>query len=515
MDDQCPIMNKSGEVMKKRSLSELDKGTSSKKYVYISTAAGLTYRFTTTSDFVRDQDHFFVEKAALGKDAYLAKNTSFVTRCNRISNTKINCVNDKCLAKIFMYLPACERPKLALVCKKWKNVLDDSWYDVKKLELIYWQYDESPNCLAKYSTSDGGYSFLKSLLNKCGRYLTKLDLTAYGNCNIVPVVNELCPNLVKLRLRFTKMDEVLLTNSFTRLSKLKSLTIIHQNKKFLPYLPTVALINSLRNVADTLTDFSFLNWVDELKVSPDFTDLIMDVVRDLKALESLELAGVTCSTVGADYLKDKNISYVNHTTDLLHYLPKSKPFEDMNSLQIVACRIKDNSLYSIANSFKNLKFLKIYSTWVTDDGVLALSKMNNLKILNFHGCNNITDSSIKLLKNLIKLNLPNSNKITDKSVITVLENSPKMDALDVHGSNVTAELVKKAANISRKRKQRLIFCVALMPDIKRYDSLYFYLHIYKKINGIPTPVPVSARAHPGSDSQRVQEGQAKVLQIIK
>ncbi|XP_044009688.1 uncharacterized protein LOC122853343 isoform X2 [Aphidius gifuensis] len=482
MDDQCPIINESGEVMKKRRLSVSDKETSSKKHILVMTYDGKTYRFTTTSNILRDQDHFL-----------------------RISNTKINCVNDNCLAKIFMYLPACERPKLALVCKQWGEALVDSWFNVKKLELIYWQYDESPNCLAKYSTSDGGYSFLKSLLNKCGRYLTKLDLTAYGNCNIVPVVNYYCPNLVTLRLRFTNMDKAILANSFTRLSKLESLTIIIDRKGMdLPRLATVALINSLRNVADTLTDLSILNWIDELKLVPIFTELIMDVVHDLKALKSMELAGVVFSKDGVDYLKNKKISYVNHITKLHHYLPTSKPFEDIKSLQILKCVIKDNSLYSIANTFKNLKHLKIYSNSVTDDGVLALSKMNNLKILNFYGqCNNITDSSIKLLKNLIKFNIPFSNKITDESVITVLENSPKMNTLDVNGANVTVELVKKAAEISRIRKLRLIFCVAPMPDILRYDSPYFDLHIYQEINGIPTPVSVSARAHPGSDSQRV------------
>ncbi|XP_044010049.1 uncharacterized protein LOC122853697 [Aphidius gifuensis] len=67
-------------------------------------------------------------------------------------NIIIDLVNDDCLAAIFMYVPACERPKIALVCQKWKRALYYSWSNVKKLELTHWEYDEYPTCLKKYPT---------------------------------------------------------------------------------------------------------------------------------------------------------------------------------------------------------------------------------------------------------------------------------------------------------------------------------------------------------------------------
>ncbi|XP_044003512.1 uncharacterized protein LOC122849049 [Aphidius gifuensis] len=410
----------------------------------------------------------------------------------------INDFNDNCLAEIFMYLPACERSKLALVCKKWKNALDKAWYGVKKLELIHWRYDEYPNCLVKYPTSDGGFCLIKSLLNKCGRYLTTLDLTAYDNCKIVPVINELCPNLVTLRLRFTNMDQVILANAFTRLSKLKSLTIIFQNIKPFLLLPLVALINSLRNVANTLTDLNLLNWLDELKGIPDFTEAFNNVIRDLNALKRFECAGVGMSADIYHYLAANGITCSNHTPHLKNTLSISEPFINIKSLKMMQCPITDDTLYTIANTFKHLELLHINSNLVTDDGVVALSKMYNLQNLFFNGRTKITDSSVKLLKNLIKLGLPTSNKITDDSVLTVLENSPKMDVLSVHRANVTAESVKKAAEISRSRKQRLIFCVPSMPDIQQYVSPYFDLREEQMINGKPAPVPVGASAHANS-----------------
>lgn len=102
-------------------------------------------------------------------------------------------------------------------------------------------------------------------------------MTAYDNCNIVPVINEFCPNLITLRLRFTNMDEHVLINSFTRLSKLKSLTIIFQNMKRFELLPSAALIDSLRNVANTLTDLNLFNWIDYFQNIPDFTEIINNV----------------------------------------------------------------------------------------------------------------------------------------------------------------------------------------------------------------------------------------------
>ncbi|KAF7992970.1 hypothetical protein HCN44_005751 [Aphidius gifuensis] len=120
-------------------------------------------------------------------------------------NTAIDFVNDDCLAEIFTYLSVCERPKIALVCKKWKQAFDHSWQSVKKLELTHWEYNECPSYLKKYTELYGQVRFLKLLLDKCGRYLTELDLSAHGYDCIVPIINKSCPNLVKLRLRFKKL----------------------------------------------------------------------------------------------------------------------------------------------------------------------------------------------------------------------------------------------------------------------------------------------------------------------
>ncbi|XP_044010445.1 uncharacterized protein LOC122854099 [Aphidius gifuensis] len=379
-------------------------------------------------------------------------------------------VNDDCLAEIFMYVPACERLKIALVCKKWKRALDYSWSNVKKLELTYWQYHGLPYCLTRYQTVSEKLNFLNSLLGKCGRYLKTLDLTAYARCNIVPIINDYCPNLEKLRLRFTSIDDTMLSNAFTGLSKLKSLTIIFENlrNKIIP----VTLINSLRNVAGTLTELNLLNFVNHLYDSCDYPKEFDCVIRELKVMKKFEVAGIRDSKNVFEYLKNNKMSfYLNHN----EYLKKPRylghPFINIRSLNLSSCFIKDDTLYTIANIIKRLEILTIPCEQITDDGVVSLSKMNNLQIIYLNGHNNVIDSSIKLLKNIVKLSLPHSNKITDVSVMKLLENSPNIEQLFLDlATSLTVNFVKKAAEISSQRKQLLNITIhSLIPDESDID----------------------------------------------
>ncbi|XP_044020525.1 SCF E3 ubiquitin ligase complex F-box protein grrA-like [Aphidius gifuensis] len=379
-----------------------------------------------------------------------------------------------------MHVPACERLKIALVCKKWKRALNDSWFNVKKLELTYWKYHEFPKCLKKYQTADGKLNFLNSLLDKCGRYLTTLDITAYGHCNIVPVINDCCPNLTKLRLRFIDTNDAMLSNAFTRLSKLKSLTIIFQNmkNKIIP----VTLINSLKNVADTLMELNLLNFVNHLDDSCDYPKEFNCVIRELKVMKNLEVAGIRVfEDIYKHIIDNKFLFFFNHTNYLIKPPYLSHPLIHIRTLDLNWCYIKNDGLYTIANTIKWLELLEIPCKFITDDGVVALSKMNNLRYIYLNGHSNITDSSIKLLKNIVKVCLPRSNKITDASVTKLLENSPNIDYLFLHDTSVTVDFVKKAAEISNNRKQLLTFIISFIPDLKQYTSEYFKIYTIENI----------------------------------
>ncbi|XP_044013421.1 uncharacterized protein LOC122855833 [Aphidius gifuensis] len=392
-------------------------------------------------------------------------------------NIIIDLVDDDCLAEIFTYVPACERPKIALVCQKWKRALDYSWANVKKLELTHWERPEYPSFLKKYPTPDEKLSFLKSLLYKCGRYLTQLDLSAYGYSDIVPVINEYCPNLVKLRLRLIyDEDDIINREGFSRLSKLKVLTVIFQYMRYETMLDCI--INALLPLANTLTDLTLFNWKGDSPCEHTgpcvFSGATIYVLSRMKALKRFEFGGIQTFPDLEEYLKN------NCTLECSYYdRSLNENFIKANQLSITTLNLKeykvsDDSLYTIANTMKQLTTLTINCQWITNDGVVTISKMNNLKCLCFSGVNHsINSASIELLKNLIRLMLPRSNIINDDLATKVLENSPKMEAFFVSNTSVTVEFIKRAAEISRNRKHLLLSAVSFKIDKNKYESPYF------------------------------------------
>ncbi|XP_044013588.1 uncharacterized protein LOC122855946 [Aphidius gifuensis] len=273
----------------------------------------------------------------------------------------------------------------------------------------------------------------------------------------------------------------MLSNAFTSLSKLKSLTIIFQGMWYKNDIP-VTLINSLKNVAGTLTELYLLHFVNHLDGSCGYPKNLRYVISRLKALKRFEVAGIRGLKNSFKYLKNNEMSfYFNHNEYLKKPPYLGLSFMNIWSLNLSSCFIKDDTLYTIANTIKLLKTLTINCAQITDDGVVALSMMNYLQTLYLNGHNNVIDSSIKLLKNIVVLSLPHSNKITDVSVTKLLENLPKIEQLILHlATSLTANFVKKAAEISSKRKQHLVIAIhSLIPDVKQYESPYLKIYIIK------------------------------------
>ncbi|XP_044008870.1 uncharacterized protein LOC122852854 isoform X2 [Aphidius gifuensis] len=384
-------------------------------------------------------------------------------------------VNDDCLAEIFMYVPTCERPKIALVCKKWKSALDNAWFNIKKLEFTYWRYDEYPHFLKKnYPTVDGQFNFLKSLLYNCGRYLRELDLSVYPKCNILPVINEYCPNLEKLRIRIDYIDDTdraIFNNAFIHLTKLKVLKIIFDGcLSGEDSLVPTALINSLLNVADTLIDLNISKWSESISDSAVYPEEITSVMTQLKALRQFGTAGIHYP----DSLADLSYYMNNYKTKrffsddscyISQEIDRKELFEKIEVLNIMSGLIPDDIICNIANTMKRLHTLHASCQWLTNTAIVTCTKINNLKFINLLGYNNvINDSSIKLLKNLTHLKVPFSNKITDESIIKVLENSPEMQSFSLKNTGITHKFIEKAAEISRNRKRELRAWVTLECD---------------------------------------------------
>ncbi|XP_044005001.1 uncharacterized protein LOC122850067 [Aphidius gifuensis] len=385
-------------------------------------------------------------------------------------NAMIDILNDDCLAEIFMYLSACERSKIALVCKKWKKVLKYSWQNIKKLELIHWEYnDQCPAYSYKYPTINEQLRFLRLLLAKCGRYITDLDVTSYGNYNIIPVINESCPSLVKLRLRFEDVQPILLVNAFSRLSKLKELKIIFQHIND-SYDISVALIDLLKSVAGTLTELTLSNWNrQDYYKRWRIPETFIHVIPKLKALKSIKTDGILIDTDLSLHLKQFGIL---DSQWLDNNIKKKILYKNIKKLKLTDYQATDDCLYTIANCMKKLRDLTIICERVTDAGIVAISKMDKLSYLELRGPGHVTDSSVGLLKNLYCLHLPYCNKITDVSVTKILENSPTMRLFYMIGSAVTFKFLERAREVTANRKTYLELGLSYSPGIQKYESRY-------------------------------------------
>ncbi|XP_044014747.1 uncharacterized protein LOC122856912 isoform X3 [Aphidius gifuensis] len=225
-----------------------------------------------------------------------------------VKNIIIDLVNDDCLSEIFMYVPICERPKIAQVCKKWNRVVCSYCFKVKTLVLSHWEYDRPKNILEKFKKSEKKFSFLRSLLDKSCTYLTELDLVAYDNSNIVPLLDEFCPNLVKLRLRLKYFFVKDLENAFSRMSKLRVLKIIFQGFCRIP----VILLVSLKNVVNTLNELTVINQSKDIFTLCRFPNILVALIRQFKALQKIETGGMLITKRMYGAIVDAKLNFYYH-----------------------------------------------------------------------------------------------------------------------------------------------------------------------------------------------------------
>ncbi|XP_044005990.1 uncharacterized protein LOC122851009 [Aphidius gifuensis] len=383
--------------------------------------------------------------------------------------------NDNCLAEIFMYIPIYERPKIALVCKQWYRALHHTWRKVKTVKFSHWKYRSYQNIFDRFKKING-LSFLKSLLDNCGLYLTELDLVGYDNSDIVPFVNKSCPNVVKLRLRFKFIENEELSNAFSRMPKLKILKMIFQNTLGIP----MTVLDSLKDVADTLSELTLAYWNGSYRSQYILPESFTVIISQLKNLQKIEITGICLTRSSFELIKNAKIDRFIEDYSSNIYLAQIIDFEDLRILSLLDYEITDDVLYTFANSMPRLYLMNIVSTYVTDVGIQTITRMRSLRYLYLHGSNqHITDSSIKLLKNLEKLRLPYSNKITNSSVIEVLKRSPWMMWLSIINTGVTPKFFKKASKITKKRENYLVLCVNFDENIsssRKYQLPYLGIH---------------------------------------
>ncbi|XP_029671322.1 uncharacterized protein LOC115240356 isoform X5 [Formica exsecta] len=107
---------------------------------------------------------------------------------NDVEDVSIHILNDDCLRHIFLFLPIIDRVRIERVCKRWRDLSQDSWRMMKTLDL-------SPSTWGFLETHTIRTATLRKVLLKCG----SLDVTDIGLAAIatLPKLEQLIINYVK------------------------------------------------------------------------------------------------------------------------------------------------------------------------------------------------------------------------------------------------------------------------------------------------------------------------------
>lgn len=142
------------------------------------------------------------------------------------------------------------------VCKDWNNDFLRTCFTTYLLRLN----SSDPVNELHEKTDD-----LKYLMNLCGSNLIRLDVRRYPTSEMMPVINANCPNLEELTIGFEEIMSQDLTNAFSNMSHLKSLTIICREST----LP-MALAKSLEQTGGTLKTLMMMATFHSHDSLPDF-----------------------------------------------------------------------------------------------------------------------------------------------------------------------------------------------------------------------------------------------------
>ncbi|KAF7987709.1 hypothetical protein HCN44_003572 [Aphidius gifuensis] len=225
---------------------------------------------------------------------------------------------------------------------------------------------------------------LKYIINLCGYNLTKLDVQAYPFSEIMPLINNNCPNLEILLLAFKEIESQDFENVFSNISHLMSLTI--QWRCEYSTLPDT-LAKSLEQVGGTL-DYFYLQCISKNNVLCLPNSLALAFLRFV-VLKRLRIHGFEPSQllIGAIGLMENLVNLSFFFSWKKHQMIPKKidmhPIGYLKNLEMlnidIDSGVTDEFLINLSNNARKLKRLLIIDTYITDKGIDALKNLKGLK----------------------------------------------------------------------------------------------------------------------------------------
>ncbi|KAF7997620.1 hypothetical protein HCN44_006191 [Aphidius gifuensis] len=381
----------------------------------------------------------------------------------------IDKLDEDCLSILFSFIPTTQLLVTEQVCEKWENASLLTWKSKKQFISIY---DEN----LSYQENLLNQQNIEVILSRWGSQLTHLKLIKTCQSNILPIIVENCEKLVDIVLEFENVDQCDIQNDTSTLSKLKSVDLKYISNQFstsnsnfiIQFFKVVPdgidkLKISTRNdpcfeSSEFLTTFKKFNAISHLTLNN--CQLTDNVVKEISLKKNLIYLDLSHSTITNGYslvnlvnLKHLNLSHVTGITeDLMQHILTS--CKNIINLNIEFCQdITDRSLKNLKN-LKCLEYLNVSCIEkITGEFMIQLAiNCKNLKHLNLYNCFYIDKYNFEELgkmKNLEYLNLTvNDRNIDEYPIISIANNCHKLTYLGIISTN-------KCMNISQRAFTKL------------------------------------------------------------
>lgn len=321
------------------------------------------------------------------------------------------------------------QPKLETICQDWVNDFVDSGFTTYKF------------CDYTFQGHRTNPDDLKYMIYLGGRNLTELSICGYPNSQIMPLIKSNCKKLEDLYLKFEVMESKDFEDVFSNMSHLKILTIDWQCKD--PTLP-MTLVKSIEQVRETLTKFTI-------------------------SCESKQFHPFG--------LPDSSIEKFSQANEAL-----MTTVENMKNLECLtiswAYGVTDEFLIKLFDNAKNLKYLCISGSRITDKGIIALDKLNQLESFSLDAIQSkkynklITDESIQRLfsRTINNFDISNCIHVTNSSVIELFNHLPNLRVLHVENTQVNLDGIKEIAKLKKSNHLLKVYTSFKIND-DIYESL--------------------------------------------
>ncbi|XP_011307259.1 uncharacterized protein [Fopius arisanus] len=380
-------------------------------------------------------------------------------------STTIQDLPDECLRKILLQIPITHRINFRNVCQKWREVIDDSWSAVKKIECHgRWSKPyEIQDLDGVLNISTIKEKILEGVTSRCGDCLITLTETHHDDdLTILSFAAKYCTNIREATLLISSeaddehVNELLAANQ--RLRVLKLHIKFKRTRICLRSIGTKSLeALSIQSCGRrTLSSHVLTNLKQIVRIS-DSLKLFASYFIDEALLEllgkkiMLEWLMVTYygNTLKADTLH--SILNLKYLRELAISLQQRNRYNKRKIWLLTLSETADFILALVEN-LKGLVTLCLDAFYnVTDDGFMALSSLPKLRNLSVAEAEGVTDKFLYLFSHLDVLCVAGCS-LFDDGVVELLQRSTTMRVLNISGTPITDKTLVAAVRETKKRR---------------------------------------------------------------